>query len=64
MLKAPMAEKSLLTKAREGLQRVATKTAEKQAEQGLGTTADEAARMLWDFIKSVFWCIRSPHNRS
>lgn len=54
VLKAPMVEKSLLTKAQEALTRVTSRTAEKQAEQGLGKATGEGARMLLDLIKSLF----------
>jgi hypothetical protein len=54
VLKAPMVEKSLLTKSQEALKHVATRTAEKQAEQGLGKLAGEGARMLLDLLKSLF----------
>ena len=54
VLKAPMVEKSLLSKAQEALKRVAGRTAEKQTEEGLGNAISEGARMLSDLIKTIF----------
>jgi hypothetical protein len=54
VLKAPMVEKSLLSKAQEALKRVAERTAEKKAEQGLGNAASQGARMLRDLLKALF----------
>jgi hypothetical protein len=54
MLKAPMAERSLLSKALAGLRRVAANALENQVEQGLGTMASEGARLLSDFVKRVW----------
>lgn len=54
ILKAPIMEPGMLKKAQDGLKRLAGKTAEKQAETGLGYAASEGARLLWELIKSLF----------
>ncbi|MBY0226277.1 MAG: hypothetical protein K2Q28_10775 [Hyphomicrobium sp.] len=54
ILKAPIMEPGMLKKAQDSLKRLASKTAEKQAETGLGSAASEGARQLWELIKSLF----------
>lgn len=55
ILKAPLAEKSLLDRASEQLKRTAGKVAAKKTETALGQLADEAARALWEFISQFPW---------
>jgi hypothetical protein len=54
VLKTPVVEKGLLKKAYEGLTRASKKAAEKQAEEGIGSAASEAGRLLLDLIKGWF----------
>lgn len=54
ILKAPIMEPGMLKTAQDSLTRLARKTAEKQAETGLGTAASEGARRLWELITSLF----------
>ena len=54
LLKAPMVEKGLLKKSREGLWDVAKKTAQKRTEEGFGRLAEEGAKLLELLIKGLF----------
>lgn len=54
VLRAPMAEKGILAKSSRLLGGVARRVAEKEAEQALGTAAQEAGGWLADII-SMIW---------
>ena len=54
VLKSPMAEKGLLTKARESVGRAAGSAAEKGVQEGLGTMASAAAERLAMLVRSIF----------
>lgn len=54
MLKTPMAEKGMLVKAREGLQRAAASAAEKEVQKGLGRLAEAAGQKIADLLSILF----------
>lgn len=54
LLKAPMIEKGLLKKSRDGLLDAAKKTAQKQTEDGFERLAEEGGRLLEILIRGLF----------
>lgn len=54
VLRAPMAERSILKKAKGMLGGVTKRVAEKQAEQGLGEAAGTAREWLSDILNSIW----------
>lgn len=54
VLKSPLTEKSLLKRAREGLQRAAASAAEKGVQRGLGMLAEHGVEKLTELIQTIF----------
>jgi hypothetical protein len=54
MLKSPMAEKGMLRKARDVLQKAAGSAVEKGVQKGTGKLAEAAANKLADLLQSLF----------
>ena len=55
ILKAPMVEKSLMRKARDGLKEAAKKTARKQTEKAFGQLAEEGSKLLGELLSMIPW---------